>query len=860
MQANYLKDYQPADFSIESIALDFDLHEDVAIVSSVLQVNKLGRHQKPLVLHGRQQALVALHLNNQLVDYVLTDEQLTIGDVPDQFELKIVSHCQPHLNTSLEGLYCSGGLFCTQCESHGFRKITYYLDRPDVLSVFTVTIRADKAEYPVLLSNGNLIDQGDLAGGRHFVRWHDPHQKPCYLFALVAGDLALSQSQMTTMSGRTVDLKIYTLPADQDKTSHAMQSLKEAMIWDEQVYGCEYDLDTYMIVAVPDFNMGAMENKGLNIFNTRYTLANDQTATDQDYQQIQAVIAHEYFHNWSGNRVTCRDWFQLSLKEGLTVFRDQSFTMDHHSALAKRIDDVRIIRSAQFAEDASPMAHPIRPSSYVEMNNFYTVTVYNKGAEVIRMLQTLLGQQRFIAGVKLYFQRHDGQAVTCDDFVQALADASGRDLTQFMRWYCQAGTPIVTVKESYDADQQLYALTLSQATAKTADGSAKAPFHLPIKIGLLRGSGQPLNTSYQGQTGHKFVLELTEEKQVFTFSATEKPVLSMLRDFSAPVKVVFERSEQELLLLSRFDDNLFNRWQASQTLAKNLLLHLAQSDAWHIPLSFITFLSQALSDQTIDLSLLTEILTLPDLQSLAQEFDLVDMGALVAARRFLLKTIAEQLSELLLARYQQLALSSYRHHADDIAKRKLRHRCLSYLVLLPDQAYAQLAYQQFIDSDNMTDQLAALHSLAANRHTVLREKALQEFYQQWQDEALVVDKWLQVQALADHENTFELVTSLTEHPAFDRSNPNKVYALVVAFASNLACFHRTDGASYQWLATQVKLLNNNPQVAARVVRALMNWQHYAEPYQSQMKTALMALLAYQGLCSDVREIVEKSLA
>lgn len=869
-QVHYLKDYQTPDFSIEAVHLTFELSETITTVTNEMTlVRHPGKLQAPLVLDGADLKLISVKINDQTVakkDRILTEESLTLANLPDGlFTLTIVTTCQPHENKSLDGLYVSGGMFCSQCESHGFRKITYYLDRPDVMATFTTKIIADRDKYPVLLSNGNRVEAGELENNRHFVTWQDPFKKPCYLFALVAGKLACRQDQFVTQSGRTVQCEIYTLPQDIQKTAYAMASLKRAMHWDEARFGREYDLDIYMIVAVPDFNMGAMENKGLNIFNTKYILATPETATDRDFEQVEAVIGHEYFHNWTGNRITCRDWFQLSLKEGLTVFRDQEFTSDLHSRPVKRIEDVKIIRTSQFAEDASPMAHPIRPQAYVEMNNFYTVTVYHKGAEVIRMQHTLTGEEGFRRGMDLYFERHDGQAVTCDDFVAAIAKANNLDLSQFMRWYNQAGTPKVAIQARYNPEAYTYTLTLSQTCDPTADGSSKAPFVIPIKLALLNDQGEAMPFQYQQSTKAEHVLVVTESSQTITLRHVPmKPIPSLLRDFSAPVKLEFAYSNNDLAFLMAHDDNAFNRWDAGQTLAQRLILdqakayHEGRAFTWEP--AFIETFGKLLVDTHVDLAWLAEALLPSSEKALAETMAVIDVDGLHAAYDNLIKTLSQTYQSQLLTLYQT------HHHRGDyqldhtqVAKRKLKNVCLQLLMANPTEQIVEICKTQFYTANNMTDQLAALSALVNYDESTLKSKALNDFYERWQEEALVVDKWFAIQAMANIDTVLEEVIRLSQHPAFIRSNPNKVYALIGSFTQNSFHFHRKDGAGYRFLADQVLALNDNPQVAARMVRSLMSFKRYDKVRQALMKAELERLAHTPKLAKDVMEIVSKSL-
>ncbi|MFZ5843292.1 MAG: aminopeptidase N [Pseudomonadota bacterium] len=869
----FRKDYRASDYLIDRVTMTVDLYESHAEVYSQLQIRANPAVAKPsgeLHLDGEELSLKAIHLDGQALPagrYALDEEGLTLHDLPAQFTLETVVQIAPQLNTRLEGLYKSGGKFCTQCEAEGFRRITFFLDRPDIMASYDVTIRADKASYPHLLGNGNPAGQGELAGGRHFARWLDPFPKPCYLFALVAGDFDLLEDSFVTRSGRRVALKIYVDKGKLDQCEHAMASLKASMRWDEEKYGREYDLDIYQIVAVSDFNMGAMENKGLNIFNTKYVLANRETATDVDYEGVESVIAHEYFHNWTGNRVTCRDWFQLSLKEGLTVFRDQQFSADMGSPTVKRMDDVRVIRTAQFSEDAGPMAHPIRPDSYVEMNNFYTVTVYNKGAEVIRMLHTLLGEQGFRKGMDLYFERNDGKAVTCDDFVAAHADANGVDLSQFQRWYSQAGTPTVTVSDAFDAARGEYRLTLTQHTKPTPGQEVKAPFLIPFRMGLLDSHGKelPLNWQCGNEQGSSPVLPLREAEQTFVFTGLrERPLPSLLRDFSAPVKLDYAYRDEQLAFLLQHDSNLFNRWDASQTLGSRVLLQLAADFRAGKSLTLPTVLTQALQavlqDDSVDNAVRARLLQLPDIAYLQEQVDVVDIDALTAAQRFLRRALAESLFDALLACQQRHRGASGVDGAA-IGKRALANACLALLVESGrDTAYA-LAEQQARDAGNMTDRFAAVKALA-HSDAPQRAAVLTAFAERFKDEALVMDKWFAVQASAPIASVLADIRRLEQHPAFDVRNPNKVRALWLAFShNNPSEFHRADGSGYAFIAERVARLNDsNPQVAARLVSCFNRWKKFDDARQQLMLAQLKQLLGKSGLSADVFEIVSKSVS
>jgi aminopeptidase N len=844
----YRKDYTPPVYTIQSIDLHVTLGEDKTIVNAKIRFIR-GPHtasDMPLILNGRELELVSLKLNESNVHYIIDEEHLTIPAVPDDFMLETVCHIYPHKNTSLEGLYKVNNLFCTQCEAQGFRKITYYLDRPDVMATFTTTIVADKNNFPVLLSNGNLIKHGDLSNGQHFATWQDPFKKPCYLFALVAGDLACIDDSYKTMSGRQVALKLYVDHGDEDKTAFAVQSVKRAMRWDEENYGREYDLDIFMIVSTHDFNMGAMENKGLNIFNSKYILAKPETATDEDFIAIERVIGHEYFHNWTGNRITCRDWFQLSLKESLTVFRDSTFSADMNSPAVVRISDVNTLRNVQFPQDAGPMAHPVRPESYMEINNFYTVTIYEKGAEVIRMLWTLLGKQRFRHGMDCYFERFDGQAVTIDDFVQAHADANHVDLSQFMRWYDQAGTPECHVTSRYDEELQQFTLSIKQNCPSTPGQVDKKPYYLPFAIGLLGDNGQEL---------HQQVLAIKNSEESFTFNnIAKKPIASLLRDFSAPVKLFYDYQDDELAFLLAHDKDPFSRWDAGQQLAIRFIQRLLnqQNNEWHCDELLVSAWKSVLSSETIDPAFAALLLVLPAEQYLIELFGPIDLDKLFAARQWLHQQLAISLKPLFLSRY--LTLSN-----DSIGHRALKNRCLSYLGIVDDQETQQLILSQLKAAKNMTDEIAALSAISHST-SKQRENAIQEFYQKWQGETLVIDKWLSIQARSELPGTLDRVKLLLKHSAFSIKNPNKVRSLIGAFCQNLPQFHAIDGTGYQFLIDQITALNSiNPMIAARLTEPLTRYRKVDTKRQQLMKSQLEKLRQLPNLAKDIYEIVEKSL-
>ncbi|MDH5324035.1 MAG: aminopeptidase N [Gammaproteobacteria bacterium] len=873
-----LQDYRVTDFIVHEVQLHFDLVETETIVRSKLRISRRPGtpSTNPLVLQGEDLELRSLLVNGTELtssQYTVDESGLSILSPPDTMDLEIHTGINPQENTSLNGLYTSGGNFCTQCEAEGFRRMTYMYDRPDVMATYTTTIVADKAKYPVLLSNGNLIEQGEVDNdaSKHYAVWQDPFPKPTYLFALVAGDLACIKDKFTTASGRAVDLHIYVQHHNKDKCTHAMRSLINAMKWDEQVYGREYDLDIYMIVAVDDFNMGAMENKGLNVFNSKFVLAKPETATDQDYDAIEGVIGHEYFHNWSGNRVTCRDWFQLSLKEGFTVFRDQEFSADMSSRGVKRIQDVNILRVHQFREDAGPMAHSVRPEEYQEINNFYTVTIYNKGAEVVRMLHHLLGAEGFRKGTDLYFQRHDGQAVTTDDFVKALEDANDADFTQFKRWYSQAGTPQLQVRTHYDAVAQTCTLNVKQSCPDTPGQTNKLPFHIPVAMGLVGPQGDDLELQLDGQSlGDSTVLHIQEVEQSFVFqNVTGKPVPSLLRGFSAPVKLDLDLSDADLCHLMACDKDDFNRWEAGQRLALKLILALVEDIQQGRELELNPAYSQAiraiLENPDLDKALAAQAICLPGESYVAEFMSVVDPIAIHRACLFIRRALAEQLQPVFAQVYQgNKDKGGYRIDSVSKGRRALKNVCLSYLMELGEEAVIQQCEQQYQSANNMTDVVAALNSLC-NAESVASDRRahwLEHFYRQWQADALVIDKWLAIQAASRLNDTLARVRELVGHSAFNVKNPNKVRSLIGVFAgANSVNFHEDSGAAYEFVADYVLQLNSlNPQIAARLVGAFTMWSRFDAPRQALMKQQLERILAEPKLSRDVYEIVSKSLA
>ena len=860
----YLKDYQPPMYLIKNVKLHFELHESQTIVTSNLEVDlnkENNQSTKKLILDGQNLELLSVKLDGNILskeDYNLDSEQLILSDIPDACEIEIKTKINPEGNKALEGLYLSSGMFCTQCEAQGFRRITYFPDRPDVMSRYEVTLVGDKTKYPILLSNGNLIDNGDAENGRHWATWQDPSLKSSYLFAVVAGDLFVKEDSFTTMSGREVLLQIFVEHENSHKCDHALMSLKQAMKWDEDTYGREYDLDIYMIVAVNDFNMGAMENKGLNVFNASCVLASPNTATDADYYNIQSIIAHEYFHNWSGNRITCRDWFQLSLKEGFTVFRDQEFSSDLNSRAVKRIDDVNVLRNHQFAQDAGPMAHPIRPDHYIEISNFYTVTVYNKGAEVVRMIRNLVGNEGFRKGTDLYFDRHDGQAVTTEDFVKAIEDANNFDLSQFQRWYSQVGTPELNVLGSYDEHNKTFTVEVKQ----------NKDFHIPLKIGLIDEAGNdiPLQLDADSASVNEIMLHIRKELETFTFiNVSSKPVISINRGFTSPVKIKITQNDDELAFLFSHDSNEFNRWNAGQDLAINTLLKMVKQiqDGQSLSLSenIIKAYKNTLTNRKLDKALIAQAMTLPSEGYLADQMDIVDVDSIHQARTFMRHELAKALRKyfkMILDNAQSDAF--YEFNAEEMARRDLNQVCLSYLMTLQEKDMIDFCMSQLETANNMTDALSALSNIS-HYDSDLRQQALDDFYTKWKDDAQVVEKWFAIQAGSDLSDVLTKVKTLMEHEAFTLTNPNKVRSLIGRFcAGNISHFHNIDGSGYEFLADQVLALDSmNPQVAARLIQAMSRWQRYDESRQELMKTQLERILAQHGLSKDVYEIVNRSL-
>ncbi len=873
-QTIFLKDYTEPNHWIDNVDLRIELGEQETLVHSTLSMRRNPNRpaDAALVLDGQDMELRAISINGDALaesDYVIGQETLTIAETPDAFQLVTTVAIKPQENTALEGLYKASGIFCTQCEAEGFRKITYYLDRPDVMADFSTTIVGDKKLYPVLLSNGNPVERGDLDGGQHFVKWVDPFKKPAYLFAVVAGDLKHIEDKYTTTSGREVLLQIFVEPENIDKCDHAMLALKQSMKWDEDVFGLEYDLDIYMIVAVNDFNMGAMENKGLNVFNSKYVLARKDTATDADFDGIQSVIGHEYFHNWSGNRVTCRDWFQLSLKEGLTVFRDQEFSSDLNSRAVQRIQDVNLLRTHQFAEDASPMSHPIRPESFIEINNFYTRTVYEKGAEVVRMYHTLLGADGFRKGMDLYWERHDGQAVTCDDFVSAMEDANGADLTQFKRWYSQSGTPRLKASMDYDADAQTATMHFEQSCPPTPGQETKEAYVIPVKMGLLGADGSDMAVSLEadGETLSERVVEVREMKQSVTFHGVkEKPVPSLLRGFSSPVILDYGYQDEELAFLLANDSDSFSRWEAGQTLCIRVIMgmieELKAGGEAKVPALVVDAFRRLLTTEGLDKALLAESLALPSEAYLAEKMEVVDVDNIHVARKALKKHLATSLRSEFEAIFDaNQEEGEYTFDAESVGRRSLKNTSLGYLMALDDAAITQRCFKQYEAAHNMSDVMAALGNLV-DTDTEERTTAFAAFYDKWQDDALVTNKWFSLQAMADRENVLDEVKELTKHPAFSMTNPNRLRSLIGVFCmGNRVHFHALDGSGYAFLADTILELNEiNPQVSARLMRVLSNWRRFDEKRQALIKVQLERIVAHEGLSKDVFEVASKSLA
>jgi aminopeptidase N len=866
-RAIHLADYRAPEFRIRTMHLDFALSPEATQVTSRLEIAR-QTGSGPLVLAGESQTLVSVTLDGRRLvpgEYLVDDKNLTLPDPPAKLTLEIVSEINPAANTALEGLFLSNGMFCTQCEPEGFRRITYFLDRPDNLSVFTVRIEADREQYPVLLSNGNRIESGELAGGRHFAVWHAPFPKPSYLFALVAGDLGSIHDSFTTMSGRKVALDIYVEHGNEPRALYAMDALKRSMKWDEEAYGREYDLDIFMIVAVSAFNMGAMENKGLNIFNDKVLLASQETATDDDYARIESVVAHEYFHNWTGDRVTCRDWFQLSLKEGLTVFRDQQFSGDMRSRGVQRIQDVRALRARQFVEDAGPLAHPVQPQSYIEINNFYTATIYDKGAQVIGMLKTLVGDEGYRKATDLYFERHDGEAATVEDWVRCFEDACGRDLTQFRLWYRQSGTPVIEARGAYDAKGKTYTLDLTQSLAPTPGQPEKKPMHIPVRMGLVsrKGAGLALTLEGENHAGSTTrVLELTENFHRFTFvDVTEEPLLSLGRNFSAPAVFRTPHSRHDHATLMGKDSDAFNRWESGQTLAAQIMLEVAGEARSDANSDYIAAIGDVLAGAEEDPAFAAQMLMPPTESELAAKKTPVDPVGIHTARVTLVRAIALAHRDRLAQLYEHMRDSGdFSPGAKDAGRRALRNAALRYLTAADDEAAAGLADAHYRSADNMTDMIAGLGALT-RMESPLRDAAFTHFYDRFRNDPLVLDKWMSLQAGSPLPETVTAVRGLMKHPAFDIKNPNRVRALVGAFSVNHLRFHNEDGSGYRLVGEVVRILDPmNPQVAARMAGSFESWRRYDPARQGLMRAELTAIHGLSGISPNLFEVTGKMLS
>ena len=869
-----LSDYRPPDWLVDTVHLDVSLHPTATKVRAVLALRpNPAAAPAPLVLDGDGLVLVSVKREGEPLaadSYVATTDKLTIPQPPNEpFTLEIETLVDPTANTQLSGLYRSNATWCTQCEAEGFRRITYFPDRPDVMAVYTTRIEADKAVAPVLLGNGNLVKSGDLDGGRHFAEWHDPHKKPSYLFALVGGDLASIEDSFRTMSGRDVVLRIYVEHGNEGRAGYAMDALKRSMRWDEEAFGREYDLDIFMIVAVSDFNMGAMENKGLNVFNDKYVLASGEIATDGDFAGIESVIAHEYFHNWTGNRITCRDWFQLCLKEGLTVFRDQEFTSDMRSRPVKRIADVRNLRAAQFVEDSGPLAHPVRPETYKEINNFYTATVYEKGSEVVRMIKTLIGDEKFRAGMDLYFERHDGEAATVEQFVQCFAEVSGRNMAQFMRWYAQAGTPEVTVKTRYDEEKRTYTISLKQVVPATPGQHDKEAMLIPLRMGLIDRNGKelPIVPAPDGSIVRD-VLILDKPEQTFAFDGmAERPVLSINRGFSAPIKLVTDLTGADFALLARHDVDPFNRWQALQTTALRLLVdNVNRLRVGGIPRAddgLIAALAAILEDQRLEPAFIALALTPPGEGDIAREIGRdIDPDKIHRARKSLREDIGIRLGSELSNAYERLTSGdAYSPDAASAGRRALRNAALDLLAATgAAQTFTRASEQYALSNNNMTDRIAALSTLV-HHDAPTRADALGDFYTRYADNALVIDKWFSLQASSPHKSTLDKVRALTGHPAFSMGNPNRVRALIGAFAhGNLTQFNRADGAGYSFVADAILEIDpKNPQLAARLATSFRTWRMFEAGRRTLAEAHLRRIRSSSNLSRDLADIVERAL-
>lgn len=866
----YLKDYKKPAFTVDSIHLDFNLNEDFCRVLAKSEINQVLPNAE-LQLNGEDLKLADIKINGKSLtadEYEITSDGLTVKSVPARFTLEIETHLQPQNNTSLEGLYKSNNIFCTQCEAEGFRKITYFFDRPDVMTSYSVTIEADKAKYPVLLSNGDRIKMEDLGNGRHKAYWQDPHKKPCYLFALVAGDLGVITDTYFTASGKKVLLEVFAAHGKQDRCWHAMDSLKKAMKWDEETFGLEYDLNNYMIVAIDDFNAGAMENKGLNVFNSRLVLADSNSATDVDFHAIESVVAHEYFHNWTGNRVTLRDWFQLSLKEGLTVFRDQEFSADMTDRGVQRIEDVDALRIGQFSEDAGPNAHPVRPDSCMAVDNFFTMTIYEKGSELIRMMQTMVGRKGFRKGMDEYFKRHDGQAVTCDDFAAAISEPNGKDFTLFKRWYVQAGTPTVKVREKYDLENQTYHLTLTQTCPPTPHQPTKEPFHIPLMIGLLdrRGKELPIvSDEVTTNSDGKYLVELKEEQQTFVFkNISERPVLSLLREFSAPIHLRWETAEEDLYFLMEKDTDSFNRREMSQKLGLRVLSNLitkSQKGESLVPDEpYLKALSKVIADQNIDPSFKAKMLQLPNLSVLAQEQPVLDAEAFHQARLSLRMELAKRNRSALLEIYRKYHdVEPKSRDTKVFGHRTLKNQALTYLAELGEPEIMDIVYRQYKTAQNMTDRMTALNILA-DSDSEHRDTVLKDFHDQWQNDTVVINKWFTAQASSHRTQALEDVKALTKHPSFNIGNPNNVYSLLRAFSANLVRFHDRKTNAYEFYADKIIEIDaKNPQVAARLCSAF-NFVSKLDPeMKARAITQIRRIVAIPGLSKNSLELLQSTL-
>lgn len=868
----YLKDYKAPAFTVESINLDFNLNEDFCRVIAKSQIKRTATGAAELHLNGEELKLVSIKINGMALtadQYRITAEELIIPAVPDVFTLEVETELQPQNNTSLEGLYKSNGIFCTQCEAQGFRKITYFLDRPDVMTSYAVTIEADKKKYPVLLSNGDRVKIEDLGNGRHKAFWRDPHKKPCYLFALVAGDLGVIRDTFTTKSGHKVNLEVYAAHGKQERCWHAMDSLKKSMKWDEDTFGLEYDLNDYMIVAIDDFNAGAMENKGLNIFNSRLVLADSNSATDVDFHSIESVVAHEYFHNWTGNRVTLRDWFQLSLKEGLTVFRDQEFSADMTDRGVQRIEDVDALRAGQFAEDAGPNAHPVRPESCMAVDNFFTMTIYEKGSEVIRMMQTIVGRKGFRKGMDEYFKRYDGQAVTTEDFASAISEPNGKDFAQFRRWYHQSGTPVVTISENFDKDKGEYHLTLEQHCPPTPNQPQKDPFHLPLMMGLLDKSGKELNLNcdkIQVNSDGKNLIELKDKQESFIFkNLQERPVLSILREFSAPVNLKWHASDDDLYFLMEKDTDSFNRREMAQKIGMGVLHTLIgqarAKKSLNIDSRYLKAISAIIRDQNMDPSFKAKMLQLPSHAVLAQEESVLDAEAFHQARTTLRSAIARENRAQLLDIYRKYnGVEPKSRDTKVFGHRSLKNQSLAFLAELHDPEILEIVNKQYWEAQNMTDRMTAMMILA-DTESPHREKALQNFYEDWKNDSVVINKWFTTQATTSRKQTLEDVKALTKHPAFNITNPNNVYSLLRAFGANIVRFHDPNTDAYEFYADKILGVDaKNPQVAARLCAAFNFVQKLDPVMKEKAMKQIKRMVAVESLSKNSRELLQSALS